>query len=124
MKQKYFYNYYKCYVLYVLSLLEMAKKFAILLPERSSKSSSLTIIFFIGSKQKQCESFVTFFSKHRFNISPPNHTPAGKYWSPERPEDIPIQDTQDVPYRPYLTIPGTSQSDVLGTLRNDVQETS
>ena len=79
------------------SLLEMVKKFAILLPERSPKSFSLTIIFFIGSKQKQCELFVTFFSKHRFNISPPKHTPAGKYWSPERPENIPLQGPQDVP---------------------------
>ena len=50
--------------------------------------------------------------------------PAGKYWSlgclddvPKRslgcPEDVPMQRPQDVPWRFYLTIPWTSQCDVL-----------
>ena len=41
-----------------------------------------------------------------------NHCPAGKYWSPGRPEDVPLQRSQDVPKRYYLTVPGRSQSDV------------
>ena len=34
---------------------------------------------------------------------------AGKYWSPRRPEDVPLQRPKDVPKRSYLTVPGTSQ---------------
>ena len=40
---------------------------------------------------------------------------AGKYWSPEHPDDVPLKCPQDVPERSYLTIPGMSQSDVQGT---------
>ena len=50
--------------------------------------------------------------------------PASKYWFPGLPEDFLLQRPQDVPYISYLTIAGTSQSDVLGTSRNDFQETS
>ena len=32
--------------------------------------------------------------------------PAGEYWSPGRPEDVPLQRPQDVPQRSYFTIWG------------------
>ena len=40
---------------------------------------------------------------------------AGKYWSPELPEDVFLQRPQDIPQRSYLTVPRTSRSDVTGT---------
>ena len=44
--------------------------------------------------------------------SPKQSNPAGKYWSPGRSEDVPLQRPEDVPYRSYLTVPGTSWNDV------------
>ena len=57
---------------------------------------------------------------------------ASKYWSPGRPEDVPLQRPRDDLERSYLTvpgiswfdIPGTSQSYVSGTFWNYVQGTS
>ena len=37
--------------------------------------------------------------------------PAGKYWSPGLPEDVPLHRPQDVSLSSYLTVQGTSRSD-------------
>ena len=46
--------------------------------------------------------------------------PAGKYWSPESPEEVP----SNVPRTSFLTIQGTLPSDLLRKSRSDVPGTS
>ena len=74
-------------------------------------------------EMKNLSLLVKFSRKTKIELFPycalSNENPAGKYWSPGCLEDVPLQNSQDVPLKNLFDRPGkadaTSQSDVLGT---------